>query len=120
MGQTGLVTNVSDTQSYSWNVGLDYTNKQHSIGATFSQPVTIADGTIDVSVPIGYYADGTIAYDRTSASMAPSVKEFDLGLYYKFKGENVDIVTYGERQMNYLNQEGETNKIVGFSLQWSF
>lgn len=122
MNKTGLVTEVSDTQSYSWNVGLDYTVDEHSVGTTFSQPVTIHDGTVDVSVPVGYYRNGDIAYDRSSVDMSPDVNAYDVGVYYKFNSDDsdVELVTYGEHQINYLNQEGETNNIVGFSLQWSF
>ena len=122
MNKTGLVTDVSDTQSYSWNVGLDYTVDKHSIGTTFSQPVTIHEGTVDVSVPVGYYRDGSIAYDRSSVDMSPDVNAYNVGMYYKFKSDDSDLelVTYGEHQLNYLNQEGETNNVVGFSLQWSF
>ena len=122
LNKTGLVTDVSDTQSYSWNVGLDYTVDKHSIGTTFSQPVTIHEGTVDVSVPVGYYRDGSIAYDRSSVDMSPDVNAYNVGMYYKFKSDDSDLelVTYGEHQLNYLNQEGETNNVVGFSLQWSF
>jgi len=117
---SGLITNVGATQSYSWNMGVDYTKEKHSIGATLSQPVTVSKGTVDVSVPIGYYANGSIAYDRSTVSITPTVNQYDTGIYYKYKTNTMSLITYGEHQMNYLNQAGVTNNQVGFALSKEF
>jgi subtilisin family serine protease len=116
----GLITNVSNTQSYSWNVGLDYTKKSHSFGATFSQPVTVYQGTVDVNVPVGYNANGTIAYDRTTANISPSVLEHNLGIYYKYKTDTMSLIAFGEHQNNYLNQNGVTNQQIGLAINKRF
>ena len=117
---SGLITNVGATQSYSWNMGVDYTKEKHSVGATISQPVTVSKGTVDVSVPIGYHANGSIAYDRSTVSITPTVNQYDMGVYYKYKTNTLNLITYGEHQMNYLNQAGVTNEQVGFALSKEF
>jgi hypothetical protein len=116
MQQAGLVTNVGDTQSYSWNMGIDYTKDGHSVGTTVSQPATIYKGTVDVSIPVGYTANGSIAYDRSSVSITPTVNEYDFGTYYKYKTAKLSFIGYVEHQMNYLNQAGINNNVTGFSL----
>jgi hypothetical protein len=117
---SGLITNVGATQSYSWNMGLDYTKEKHSFGATVSQPVTVSKGTVDVSVPIGWTANGEVAYDRSRVSITPTVMQYDMGVYYKYKTKNLNLITYGEHQTNYLNQSGVTNQQVGFALSKEF
>jgi len=116
MDQTGLVTNISDTQSYSWNMGLDYTKDEHSLGATVSQPVTVYKGSVDVSIPTSVTATGDINYSRERVSITPNTVEYDLGAYYKYKTLGTNFIAYGEHQMNYLNQAGVNNNIVGFAL----
>ena len=117
---SGLITNVGATQSYSWNMGVDYTKEKHSVGATVSQPVTVSKGTVDVSVPIGWTANGEVAYDRSRVSITPTVNQYDMGVYYKYKTKNLNLITYGEHQMNYLNQSGVTNQQIGFALNKEF
>ena len=117
---TGLITNVGATQSYSWSMGVDYTKEKHSFGTTVSQPVTVSKGTVDVSVPIGWTANGDIAYDRSRVSITPTVNQYDTGVYYKYKTNTMSLITYGEHQMNYLNQAGVTNNQVGFALSKEF
>lgn len=120
MQSTGLVTNVGATESYSWNMGLDYTKERHSVGATLSQPVTVSRGTVDVSIPVGYTADGAIAYDRSTVSIRPTTHEYDVGMYYKYRTETMSLITYGEHQINYLNQPGVTNNQVGMAIAKEF
>jgi hypothetical protein len=117
---SGLITNVGATQSYSWNMGVDYTKEKHSFGATVSQPVTVSKGTVDVSVPIGWTANGEIAYDRSRVSITPTAMQYDMGVYYKYKTKNLNLITYGEHQTNYLNQAGVTNQQFGFALNKEF
>ena len=116
MAQTGLVTNVGDTQSYSWNMGLDYTNEAHSFGATVSQPVTVYKGTVDVTLPVAMSAEGVVQYSKERVSIAPTVNEYDFGAYYKYKTAGTNFIAYGEHQVNYLNQAGVANNVVGFAL----
>ena len=120
MQSTGLVTNVGATESYSWNMGLDYTKEKHSFGATLSQPVTVSKGIVDVSIPIGYTADGAIAYDNSRVNIRPTVHEYDLGMYYKYRTQTMSLITYGERQVNYLNQAGITNNQIGMAIAKEF
>ena len=120
MESTGLVTNVSATETYSWNMGLDYTREQHSVGATLSQPVTVRRGTVDVSIPVGWTADGQVAYDRSTVSIRPTTYEYDVGLYYKYKTPTMSLVTYGEHHINYLNQPGVTNNLFGMAIAKEF
>ena len=129
MEKQGLVTNVGDTQTYSWSAGLDLqATKTSSFGATFSQPVTVMSGKVDVSIPVGLDANGNTAFEKTSVSIAPDVQEYDLGAYYKFADDvnvgrtnaKVGLTMYAEHQMNYLNQEGVDNNVAGFSLAFSF
>ena len=101
-------------------MGVDYTKEKHSFGTTVSQPVTVSKGTVDVSVPIGWTANGDIAYDRSRVSITPTVNQYDTGVYYKYKTNTMSLITYGEHQMNYLNQAGVTNNQVGFALSKEF
>ena len=116
MDTTGLITGISDTQSYSWNMGLDYTKDEHSVGATVSQPVTVYKGSVDVSIPTSVTATGTVNYSRERVSITPNTVEYDLGAYYKYKTLGTNFIAYGEHQMNYLNQAGINNNVVGFAL----
>jgi subtilisin family serine protease len=117
---SGLITNVGATQSYSWNMGVDYTKEKHSFGATISQPVTVSKGTVDVSVPIGWTANGDVAYDRSRVNISPTAMQYDMGVYYKYKTKNLNLITYGEHQTNYLNQAGVTNQQFGFAFNKEF
>ena len=117
---SGLITNVGATQSYSWSMGVDYTKEKHSFGTTVSQPVTVSKGTVDVSVPIGWTANGDIAYDRSRVNISPTAMQYDMGVYYKYKTKNLNLITYGEHQTNYLNQAGVTNQQFGFALNKEF
>lgn len=118
--QAGLITNVGDTQSYSWNIGLDYTKDAHSFGTTISQPMTVYKGTVDVAIPVGLTANGAVAYDRSTVSITPNVNEYDFGAYYKYKTASLNLIAYGEHQMNYLNQAGVTNEQVGLGIVKNF
>jgi len=117
---SGLITNVGATQSYSWSMGVDYTKEKHSFGTTVSQPVTVSKGTVDVSVPIGWTANGDVAYDRSRVNISPTAMQYDMGVYYKYKTKNLNLITYGEHQTNYLNQAGVTNQQFGFALNKEF
>ena len=116
MSQTGLVTNVGDTQSYSWNMGLDYTKDGHSFGATLSQPVTVYKGTVDVTLPVNMSAEGVVQYSKETVNIASTVNEYDFGAYYKYRAVGTNFIAYGEHQLNYLNQANVTNNVVGFAL----
>lgn len=120
MQTTGLITKVGATESYSWNIGLDYTKEKHSVGTTLSQPVTVSKGAVNVAIPTGYTANGLIAYDRSNVNIRPTINEYDVGLYYKYKTDSMSLITYGEHQINYLNQSGITNNQIGFSLVKEF
>ena len=117
---SGLITNVGATQSYSWSMGVDYTKEKHSFGTTVSQPVTVSKGTVDVSVPIGWTANGDVAYDRSRVNISPTAMQYDMGVYYKYKTKNLNLITYGEHQTNYLNQAGVTNQQFGFAFNKEF
>lgn len=127
--EKGFVTNISDTETYSWSAGLDYTNKEHSIGFTVSQPVSISRGTMNVSVPIGFDANGNVVNQNHKVSMRSKVQEYDFGTYYKFNSSevnmgktkaNVSFTGFAEHQMNYLNQEGVDNNVAGFMFTMDF
>jgi hypothetical protein len=118
--RSGLVTDVGATQSYSWNMGLDYTREAHSFGATVSQPVTVYKGDVSVAIPTSYSADGAVNFSRERVSIRPDVNEYDFGMYYKYKTKTMSLITYGEQQMNYLNQSGVNNQQVGFALAKEF
>ena len=120
MESTGLVTNVGATETYSWNMGADYTNERHSFGTTVSQPVTVSRGTVDVSIPIGWTATGQVAYDRSTVSIRPTVQEYDVGMYYKYKTPTMSLITYGEHHINYLNQAGISNNLFGMAIAKEF
>ena len=116
MTSTGLVTNIGSTQSYSWNVGADYTHEGHSFGATVSQPVTVYKGSVDVTLPVAMSAEGVVQYSKERVSISPDVHEYDFGAYYKYKTASLGLIAYGEHQVNYLNQAGVTNNLVGLAL----
>lgn len=116
LSSSGVITSVGDTQSYSWNMGLDYTRDEHSFGTTVSQPVTVYKGTVDVTLPTSITADGTVNFSRERVSITPNTVEYDLGAYYKYKTVGTNFIAYGEHQVNYLNQAGVNNNVVGFAL----
>jgi hypothetical protein len=118
--RSGLVTDVGATQSYSWNMGLDYTRESHSFGATVSQPVTVYKGDVSVAIPTSFSADGTVNFNRERVSIRPDVNEYDFGMYYKYKTKTMSLITYGEHQMNYLHQSNVNNNQVGFALAKEF
>ncbi len=120
MESTGLVTNVGKTETYSWSVGADYTNERHSFGTTVSQPVTVSRGTVDVSIPIGWTAAGQVAYDHSTVSIRPTVQEYDVGMYYKYKTPTMSLITYGEHHINYLNQVDIQNNLFGMAISKEF
>jgi len=130
METTGIITDVSGTQSYSWSAGFDVkTTKASSVGFTLSQPVTIATGSVDVTLPMGLDAKGNTVFETERVSLAPSVQEYDFGAYYKF-ADNVSLVegskvkagftAYAEHQMNYLNQSDVKNNVAGFLATFTF
>jgi len=127
--EKGLVTGISDTETYSWSAGLDYTQGSHSLGFTVSQPVSISRGTMNVSVPIGFDSNGTVVNQNHKVDMTSKVQEYDFGTYYKFNSSevrmgdtkaDVSFTGFAEHQMNYLNQEGVDNNVAGFMLEMSF
>jgi hypothetical protein len=46
--------------------------------------------------------------------------QYDMGVYYKYKTKNLNLITYGENQTNYLNQAGVTNQQFGFAFNKEF
>lgn len=125
----GFVTGISDTETYSWSTGIDYTKGEHSVGFTVSQPVTVSRGTMNVSVPIGFNANGQVVNQNHKVDMAAKVQEYDFGTYYKFNSSevkmgkgtsNVSFTGFAEHQMNYLNQEGVDNNVAGFMFEMDF
>jgi subtilisin family serine protease len=118
--QSGLITSVGNAQSYSWNMVLDYTDSVHSVGTTVSQPMTVYKGTVNVAIPVGLLADGAIAYNRSTVSITPTVNEYDFGVYYKYKTSSLNLIAYGEHQLNYLNQRGVANNQVGLGIVKNF
>jgi len=125
----GFVTGISDTETYSWSTGIDYTKDEHSVGFTVSQPVTVSSGTMNVSVPIGFNANGQVVNQNHKVDMASKVQEYDFGTYYKFNSSevkmgkgtsNVSFTGFAEHQMNYLNQEGVDNNVAGFMFEMDF
>jgi hypothetical protein len=71
-------------------------------------------------VPIGWTANGDVAYDRSRVNISPTAMQYDMGVYYKYKTKNLNLITYGEHQTNYLNQAGVTNQQFGFALNKEF
>lgn len=120
LDHAGLITNVGDTQSYSWNIGLDYTKDAHSFGTTISQPTTVYKGVVDISIPTGYTANGNITYSNSKVDITPTVNEYDFGAYYKYKTASLNLTAYGEYQLDYLNQPGVTNTQIGVAVGASF
>lgn len=120
LSRSGLVTDVGATQSYSWNMGLDYTREGHSFGGTVSQPVTVYKGDVDVAIPTSISADGAVNFSRERVSIRPDVNEYDFGMYYKYRTKTMSLITYGEHQMNYLHQAGVNNQQFGFALAKEF
>lgn len=118
--RSGLVTDVGATQSYSWNMGVDYTREGHSFGGTVSQPVTVYKGDVSVAIPTSISADGAVNFSRERVSIRPDVNEYDFGMYYKYKTKTMSLITYGEQQINYLNQPGVNNQQFGFALAKEF
>jgi hypothetical protein len=82
--------------------------------------MTVYKGTVDVAIPVGLTANGAVAYDRSTVSITPNVNEYDFGAYYKYKTASLNLIAYGEHQMNYLNQQGVTNKQVGLGIVKNF
>jgi Subtilase family len=117
---SGLVTNIGTTQSYSWSLGLDHTQDQHTVGAMVSQPVTVYNGQIELTLPQGYDANGKIRWERSAVSAVSAAQEYDLGVYYKFKSDNIRVTMYAEHQINYLNQAGANRNVLGLGFSAEF
>jgi hypothetical protein len=73
-----------------------------------------------VDIPTGYTANGTVNYSKEKVSITPTVNEYDFGAYYKYRTASLNVIAYGEHQMNYLNQSGVSNNVVGLSLVKAF
>jgi len=116
----GLVSDISTTYSYSWSLGLDHTQDQHSVGAVVSQPVTVVNGSMELAIPKGYDANGNIRWDRSTVSAVSGTQEYDLGVYYKFKSDDVRVTMYAEHQINYLNQAGANRNVLGLGVSMQF
>jgi hypothetical protein len=116
----GLVSDISTTYSYSWSLGLDHTQDQHSVGAVVSQPVTVVNGSMELAIPKGYDANGNIRWDRSTVSAVSGTQEYDLGVYYKFKTDDVRVTMYAEHQINYLNQAGANRNVLGLGVSMQF
>jgi len=116
----GLVSDISTTYSYSWSLGLNHTQDQHSVGAVVSQPVTVVNGSMELAIPKGYDTNGNIRWDRSTVSAVSGTQEYDMGVYYKFKSDAVRVTMYAEHQINYLNQAGANRNVLGAGFSMDF
>jgi hypothetical protein len=73
-----------------------------------------------VAIPTSFSADGAVNFSRERVSIRPDVNEYDFGMYYKYKTKTMSLITYGEHQVNHLNQSGINNNQVGFALVKEF
>jgi subtilase-type serine protease len=86
---------------------------------TFSvaQPMHIESGTVQMAMPVGRTADGTVVQRKMEAGLAPSGRELDLGLSYAVTLPNQAALKLG---FEYALDAGHVRGASAFAVAASF
>jgi len=82
---SSLISNVSDVQSDSFALGVEFQNvnsKDDKFGVSLSQPLRITSASAYATLPEDIAADGTILYQDARLNLSPAGREMDLEAYY--------------------------------------
>ena len=79
---------LSDSFAFDTRYHLD---SQKMLGLQFSSPLRIRRGTATLDIPVGrdMYSD-TVYREQWDASLKPTAREYDVGLYYTHETDNYD------------------------------
>lgn len=86
-----FVTATSDIRFAGMQLGAvksGVVTNDDSLTFTLGQPLRVESGTVDLSIPVGRTAEGTVVNSNLQAELAPSGRQLDLGLAYALKLPN--------------------------------
>jgi subtilisin family serine protease len=116
-----LVTGYSNLVSNSWGVGAGYKfTNGWTVGANFSQPMTITSGKMNYKVPVGRTLDGQVLFNEGSADASTKNIEYDTGLVVKYNVNNVALAGYAEHRSNVAGVDGNNEVNLGVKLNLKF
>lgn len=116
-----LVTGYSNLVSNSWGVGAGYNFKNGwTVGASFSQPLTVTSGKMNYKVPVGRTLDGQVLFNEGSADASTKVIEHDAGLFVKYNVDNVSLAGYAEKRNNVAGVQDNDQYNLGMKVNLKF
>jgi len=116
-----LVTGYSTLVSNSWGVGAGYKfTNGWTVGANFSQPMTVTSGKMNYKVPVGRTLDGQVLFNEGSADASTKNIEYDTGLFVKYNVNNVALAGYAEHRSNVAGVDGNNEVNLGVKLNLKF
>lgn len=90
-GGSGLVSNLSGLTFSGMELGASFADALAAgdrLTLSVSQPLKIETGTVEMTRPVARMADGSIVNQSSSADLASSGREIDLGLSYQARLPN--------------------------------
>jgi len=116
-----LVTGYSTLVSNSWGVGAGYKfTNGWTVGANFSQPMTVTSGKMNYKVPVGRTLDGQVLFNEGSADASTKNIEYDTGLFVKYNVNNVALAGYAEHRSNVAGVSGNNEVNLGMKVNLKF
>ena len=116
-----LVTGYSTLVSNSWGVGAGYKfTNGWTVGANFSQPMTVTSGKMNYKVPVGRTLDGQVLFNEGSADASTKNIEYDTGLFVKYNVNNVAVAGYAEHRSNVAGVAGNNEVNLGMKVNLKF
>jgi len=116
-----LVTGYSNLVSNSWGVGAGYKfTNGWTVGANFSQPMTVTSGKMNYKVPVGRTLDGQVLFNEGSADASTKNIEYDTGLFVKYNVNNVALAGYAEHRSNVAGVSGNNEVNLGMKVNLKF
>lgn len=83
--EASLITNVSEVDSSSFGLGLEWQNARvagDKLGFSVSQPLRVSSGSANISLPQDVLADGSYVYQDSTLNLAAQGQEMDFGAFY--------------------------------------
>lgn len=115
-----LVASASDIRFAGVQLGAVATGMvtdNDSLTFSVAQPMRIESGTVQMAMPIGRTADGTVVQREMEAGLAPSGRELDLGLSYAVTLPNEAGLKLG---IEYALDAGHVRGASAFAVAASF
>ena len=115
-----LITGYSGLTSQSWNIGTAYkVNNKLTFGATYAQPLTVTNGTMDYKVPVARTLDGNVLYNEGSVSAASQVQEHNVGLSMNYNAsEKFSLSAFGEQRYNVAGLNNNDQYKIGVNANY--